>query len=422
MRDDLPLLFDATRLLARARFDTPTGIDRVDLAYAQHLLGEAHRNAALIAFDAFGPWRLPAAAAATLVTGTAARWQSTGRPPSPLFPALCRWLAAPAGMARPAAFGAVPATGVDLPHGVPLWRRPRLPAVPALYLNTSHGRLHRAGVSRWLRRSGSAGVFFIHDLIPIEFPQYNRAAEPAKHAARLRTVARHARRVIVNSRTTRDALADWLRNERLPVPAIEVIPLGVAEAFQSSRTVALPPTARPYFVVLGTLEPRKNHALLLRLWRRFTIDWPDGPPRLVLVGRRGWENAALFAELDGETALHPWVAEAPGLADGEIAQLLRGARALLAPSFAEGFGLPLAEALACGTPVVASDLPAHRETAGAAAEYLDPREDAAWAQAIVDYADQDHPRQAWTLDARRRYRPLTWPEHTAQALAAIRAG
>jgi hypothetical protein len=94
-----------------------------------------------------------------------------------------------------------------------------------------------------------------------------------------------------------------------------------------------------------------------------------------------------------------------------LAALLRGARALLFPSFAEGYGLPLAEALALGVPVLASDLPALREVGGTVPDYLDPLDGRGWREAILDYAD---PRSAWRAAQMARLRGWqapSWAEH-----------
>jgi glycosyltransferase involved in cell wall biosynthesis len=108
-----------------------------------------------------------------------------------------------------------------------------------------------------------------------------------------------------------------------------------------------------------------------------------------------------------------------GVDDAGVRALLQGARALLAPSFAEGYHLPVAEALALGTPVLASDIAAHREIAAPYAELLDPRDDEAWWAAIREYAAASSPRrterQRRTLD----HEPVRWPGHLASAMALL---
>lgn len=423
----LRVLFDVTRLQARAGFATPTGIDRVDLAYLEALHARPGVELHLVRIDAFGPHLLGAKETARVLETLARRRSADTRGSTERFDVLWRWLQSPAGVAPPvqpsskSASIRSPRAGrwLDRPladlrlrrlverHGRPRW----------LYLNTSHGQSYRAVLARWLHRTRIPAVFFIHDLLPIDFPEFNRAAEPGRHVARIRTASECARHVIVNSEVTRGVLKDYLVAAGWRVPPITVLPLGVGEEFRRDPDAAVEPPAVPYFVVLGTVEPRKNHALLLRIWRRLAAT--PGTPRLVILGRRGWSNEAVFRALDDDSTIRGHVVEWPGVDDAGVRTLLQGARALLAPSFAEGYHLPVAEALALGTPVLASDIAAHREIAGTYAELLGPEDDEAWLAAVTEYAAKTSPRRA---DRHRRthdYEPARWPGHLASALAVL---
>lgn len=421
----LRVLFDVTRLQARARFATPTGIDRVDLAYLESLRVHPGVELHLVRVDALGPHLLAPREAARVLDLTDRR-RAPPAEPDAAFEALWRWLQAPPGEKAPSRAPDAEET-LRLPHVGRLFDRPlaqlrlrqlvRRHARPhGLYLNTSHGQSYRAVLARWLRGTGMPAVFFIHDLLPIEFPGFNRAAEPARHVARVRTASECARHVIVNSQATRDVLRDYLVAAGWRVPPITVLPLGVGEEFRREPT-ATDDTQVPYFVILGTIEPRKNHALLLRVWRRLAER--SGAPRLVILGRRGWNNEAVFRTLDGDTSLEGHVVEWSGVNDAGVRTLLRGARALLAPSFAEGYHLPVAEALALGTPVLASDIAAHREIAGRHAELLDPRDDDAWFAAIGDYADGGSPRRANGQLRTQDYEAVRWSGHLSRALTVV---
>jgi glycosyltransferase involved in cell wall biosynthesis len=193
------------------------------------------------------------------------------------------------------------------------------------------------------------------------------------------------------------------------VPPIVVAPLGVHAPAALDR-VAVAPSGTPYFVVLSTIEPKKNHLMLLDIWRRLAADAP-APPRLVLVGQRGWMTEAIDAALRRDDFPAHLVDERNGLSDKAVGDLLRGARALLAPSLAEGFGLPVAEALALGVPVVCSDLAAHRFVGGAAPDYLAANDPDAWRLAIVDYAGEDSARRRAQLARMADWTAPSWAAH-----------
>ena len=423
----LRVLFDVTRLQARAGFATPTGIDRVDLAYLEALHAQPRVELHLVRIDAFGP-HLLAAKETTRVLESLSRRPPASASASTSFDVLWRWLQAPAGSPPPVPVPAIASRAAAKP-GARRWLdrpmadlrlrrlvehhgRPR-----CLYLNTSHGQSYRAVLARWLHRTRIPAVFFIHDLLPIDFPEFNRAAEPRRHVARIRTASECAGHVLVNSEVTGRVLHDYLTAAGWRVPPITVLPLGVGEEFRRHASAVIDPPAVPYFVVLGTIEPRKNHALLLRVWRRLAAS--SDAPRLVILGRRGWNNEAVFRVLDGDRTLRGHVVEWQGIDDAGVRTLLQGARALLAPSFAEGYHLPVVEALSLGTPVLASDIAAHREVAGPYAELLGPEDDEAWSTAIREYAAGGSARRAARHQRSHGFEPVRWPAHLAAALAVL---
>ena len=180
-----------------------------------------------------------------------------------------------------------------------------------------------------------------------------------------------------------------------------------------------PLAERPYFVCLGTVEARKNHLLLLNLWRDIVGQNAERAPGLVLIGRRGWEIENAIDMLSRCPALHGIVSERGRASDIETVRILKNARALLLPSYAEGFGFPLIEALASGNPVLCSDLPALREIGGAIPEYFDPLDGNAWRAAILDYAYDPSPRREAQLQRLSKWRAPCWSDHFAAVEALV---
>jgi glycosyltransferase involved in cell wall biosynthesis len=384
-----PIWLDVARLVERACVGCFTGIDRVELAYAENLIAMAPER---VRFVMLGRWlntllMLPDRAARAFLESVRYAW-ADGGPRDSRGQALRLLLQA--GIAEP------------------LRHDPR-----AIYLLVSHRHLHRqAALNGALRRSGAAFVPLIHDLIPLEFPEYGRPGDAVRHQQRVTTVARLADGIVVNSAATRAALAPYLSADR----SVLVAPLAVAAP---ATGIAAESCDRPYFVCVGTIEPRKNHLLLLQLWRRLVSLHGDRTPRLIIVGNRGWENENVIDLLDRCPALGRHVVELGAVSDARLTALLLGARALLMPSFAEGFGLPVAEALAHRTPVLCSDLPALREAGGDVPEYFDPLDAPAWGAAIIHYAAELSPRRDAQIARLPSWRGNTWDAHVGSVLAFV---
>lgn len=278
-----------------------------------------------------------------------------------------------------------------------------------VYINVGHTGLDAPGLAAWLSERAWKPVFLVHDLIPISHPEFCRPGEARRHTHRMRTVLDSAAGVIVNSAATREAFLEFAASGQRPASPVEVAWLASDRHVEAAPQPVL---ARPIFVMIGTIEGRKNHLLLLRLWERLVRDMGDAAPQLVLIGQRGWEADEVFALLDKSSLLRGHVVELGKCDDAAMLSWLDRARALLMPSFIEGFGLPVIEALQRGVPVIASDQPVFREIAGDIPLFLDPRDSEAWEAAIRAYCG-DSPGRMRQLAAMPSYRPFTWDEHFA---------
>jgi glycosyltransferase involved in cell wall biosynthesis len=269
-------------------------------------------------------------------------------------------------------------------HGIPIGRSPRkdLPK-SARYINVSQFPIWSSTYLGWLeKRRDVKPIFFIHDLLPIEMPEFFRSGEQERHRRRLANVARFGAAALVASEFVRAGLADYMRGlgrTDLPILAAPV-PSAPIFGVAWSREPAL--AALPYFVCCGTIEPRKNHLLILNVWRELVRSDGKAAPKLVLIGVRGWKYGAVIDLLERSPTLRSHVIEVAGLTSPALQRLLAGARALLMPSFAEGYGLPVREALTTGIPVIASDIPAFREINDERLTLLSPIDADAWLVAV----------------------------------------
>lgn len=277
-----------------------------------------------------------------------------------------------------------------------------------IYLNVGHTGLNSATFRKWAATADVRPIYLVHDLIPITHPQFCRPGEDERHKERMITVLTSGVGVIGNSHATLDDLAAFAHGEKLQMPPSLAAWLGkeVRPSIESK-----PIKSRPTFVTIGTIEARKNHLLLLHLWSRLVDQMGSNAPNLVIIGQRGWEAEPVFNLLDQSDKLRGHVIELNRCSDEELERQLLSARALLFPSLAEGYGLPLVEALDLGVPVIASDLPVFKEIAGQIPDYLDPQQQSGWERKILDYLDPASPNRTAQLARAATFRAPDWQSH-----------
>jgi glycosyltransferase involved in cell wall biosynthesis len=278
-------------------------------------------------------------------------------------------------------------------------------------LNLGHSGLEQPRYAEWLRAQGLRPIFMVHDLIPVTHPEYCRPLEKMRHERRMQTVLQCAAGVLTNSAGTLQELSAFAHRQGLSLPPTRIAPLAGAALPEPS---ALRPLAEPYFVMLSTIEPRKNHWTVLHVWRRLVEELGSKAPRLVVIGQRGWECENVVDMLERCESLRDMVIEKPHCTDAQLATYLHHAQALLFPSLAEGYGLPLIEALSLNVPVIASDLSVFREIAGNTPEYLDPLNGASWAQRVRAFCDPADGAREAQLQRIAAFKAPTWAGHFHQ--------
>ncbi|MBA85830.1 glycosyltransferase [Thalassobius sp. S69A] len=389
-------LLDITRLLRRAG-RVPTGVDRVELAYLTHFMqldtpvfGLARTRLGYVLLDraglqAFGarvqghqPWGAPDRLSWGMRLSVDQKRAESD---------LRRW-----------------AIARCLPQRLPRMLRRNL-SPGGVYLNVGHSNLTQRVLHSVRHHARLRIAVMIHDTIPLDFPDLQRPETEAKFQRMLKRVQQMADLVICNSgQTQADVTRHMAKWGMVPDTVVAHLGVEIAPVTHLPDIPGFDPN-KAFFVTLGTIEPRKNHALLLSLWEEMGQD----APQLVICGHRGWRNEAVLQWLDRNPLVGHRVFECAGLPDGQVNALLRASKGLLFPSVTEGYGLPPIEAAAQNVPVICNDLPVYRETMGDIPVYAGIHDRYLWQNKIMGLMrPQGADRQ---VSGGQGVGALTWQQH-----------
>ncbi len=256
-------------------------------------------------------------------------------------------------------------------------------------------------------RRGRA-VVTIHDVSFLAFPQFAESRNLEWLTSRIHDTVRRADAIITDSSFSADEIASRLHTDRSRIFPVH---LGLAAHF----TPALPDAVdrlrrmtgldRPYLLAVGTIEPRKNIEFLVSAFEQAT----DFDGCLVLAGMKGWKCSSIFQRIESSPRAGDirYIEYVP---DADLPALYSGAEIFLFPSLYEGFGLPPLEAMACGTPVIASSAASLPEVLGDAALLLPVNSSGDWASAIIRLLGDNDTRQRLSREGRARAALYTWSE------------
>ena len=274
------------------------------------------------------------------------------------------------------------------------------------------------------QRIGFRLVMMGYDLIPVVFPQFYAVRDVDVFTRHFRSVVGCADRFICISKRTAADLADFASAQGRAGLDIRCERLG-ADAARSGGTGAPLPAglaAGRYVLFVSTVEPRKNHALLLRVWKRLAAGEAGGAKgfKLVFAGRRGWMTQNVFATMTQDPVLARDVVHISDASDGVLHALYANAAFCVYPSLYEGFGLPVIEAFSHGKPVIASTGGALPEAAGDLAPCLDPNDDDAWARTLGRWLNDPALVAERTHRIRADFSWPTWTKAAARIVAVAR--
>lgn len=269
------------------------------------------------------------------------------------------------------------------------------------------------GIMHWtypvpMMMEGWINLYTVHDTIPLDRPDLT-PIDSRRYRTVLGAIVAHGDGITTVSQSASAAI----------VAALDCDPAFVVDTKQAVDVTEVRPgpliaglVRRGYFLVVGSIEPRKNLAAILAAYRQAGTGLP-----LVMVGPEGWRATPILADI----ASTPGAIRIPYAERADLLGLIENARALVFPSLAEGFGLPMAEAMALGTPVLTSDADALAEIAGGAALMVDPTSVAAIRNGLIRLADDKKLVVALAASGLRRAAAFT-PDRFADRLAEVYAG
>lgn len=377
------VLLDVTRLFGRILANVmPTGVDRVSLAYVQHYYFRAR---AVLAEGRF---------VAVL----------TKQDSQKAFDALLHLTAR----------SKVIIKRLIIKARLTAWYRHNIHE--RVLINTGHTGIGHSLYASGLKKRGVKLLFLVHDVIPITHPEFCRPNEKVKHHARIDNMLSHGHGIITNSQSTLDTLLNEAKKIDIKMPSSTVAHLapGFMPISYGER-----PIETPYFVVLGTIEPRKNHNLLFRVWRKLVEEMGERAPKLIIIGRRGWECENAVDVLERSEILRGVLIEKSSCSDIELSTILHHAQAMLFPTLVEGYGMPIVESLMIGTPVIATNLPVFHEIAGDIPDYLDALDGLGWLAHVKAFMDDQHPLRVAQLQRMQQFTTPTWQTHFEKVDALI---
>ena len=294
-------------------------------------------------------------------------------------------------------------------------------------LQWHHGAIH---AYRLKQRTGVRVIEACYDTIPIDFPEYAGSAKQP-FAEHFTCIAHTADLVFAISDTTRaDLAAFYARVGALHVPPIRTVHLATPGT-QAPDSSGLPDDERElldrlhrdgdYVLYVSTFETRKNHRLLLQIWKELHKQRGERCPALVFVGMFGWGVNDLWAEIQASDV---WAAGRVVMlhhvSDALLAHLYRGCLFTVFPSFYEGWGLAATESLAYGKLAITSDAPALREATQGLCPSIHPLDFPRWLGTVTHYLDDPAARGIAEARIRATYQARHWDTFSRELLAAAR--
>lgn len=284
---------------------------------------------------------------------------------------------------------------------------------------------------RRLRGRGVRFVVFVHDLIQLDYPEYVHAGVIRPFQRALVDVLQLASGILTNSNYVAGDVRRFMReNLKIDLP-VQPVHLGteLTRPFSAAagggeraremgeRTAEI--LASPYVLSVATIEVRKNHMYMIRLWEKLIRNNVPNIPNLVFVGKEGWDIEAFNRYLDSSDHLGGRLYLLRDVSDDELGRLYENAMFTMYVSFAEGFGLPIAESLAHHKPCIASDRTSMPEVGGKLARYVNPDDVNEGYRLVAGLLQSPHDLADWATEIAASFVPRRWAQFVDEYYDAV---
>jgi len=276
-------------------------------------------------------------------------------------------------------------------------------------------------IERECKANGIRFALLVYDLIPVRRPEWCDANFVRAFRSWIDSILPLCDEVFTISRAAKKDLEAYVKEQEISLHGgIVTVPMGATlQPMERHRTRRLPPPGS-YALIVSTIEARKNHLLLFRVWRRLLEEWPrERVPSLVFAGRVGWLVADLMQQISNTACLDGKLILIDNASDSELASLYDGCLFTLLPSFYEGWGLPVTESLGFGKPCIIANRTSLPEAGGKLVKLLDP-DNLNDAYAVIRDTIEDRAGLAnWEARVRREYVPVPWSATVDTLLAEL---
>ncbi len=277
---------------------------------------------------------------------------------------------------------------------------------------------------RRLRENGVAFVLFVHDLIQLSHPEFVFEAATRQFRHAIVETLMLANGILTNSEFVAEDVRNFLRERMKFDLPVKAVPLATELPPLTNKGLALSQPVRdvigePYVLSVATIEVRKNHMYMVRIWEKLIKSQVPNIPNLVFVGKIGWDIKPFLDYIEGSDQLEGRLRILSRVTDFELSKLYKHAMFTMFPSFIEGFGLPVGESLAYGKPCISSDRASMPEVGGKFARYVNPDDVNEGYNLVRELLEDPQELDRWTREIATSHKPKAWLQFSTEFFDAV---